>query len=410
MRDYQKTFVGLDVGTSKVACVIGLLDEGAIEPSIMGVGTSANSGVRKGVVVDLDDTVLAIQKAVEDAERSSGYRAENASVGVGGTHLKSINSKGVIAVAGTNRPITADDVARAEEAATVVQLPPNREIIQVFAKHYRLDGQEYIKDPIDMLGVRLEVDAHIITASTPAVKNLQKSVFQAGLAINQQEAVALASARAVLDKRQREHGAVLVDMGSGTTNIAVFEEGEILHTVTIPIGGLHVTNDLAIGFQTDIDTAEVIKCKHVDVSSRPRSSGVSIKTAAGETLAVDMALASEIVAARLEEILERVDHELDKIKRSRKLPAGVVLVGGSANQKGIIELAKHTLGLPAQVGLSKGFSGVTDKVADPSYAAAVGLMLDDLLVTTHHGYGSRASSLASSMLGGLVNVVKRLRP
>jgi cell division protein FtsA len=409
MSSNEQVFVGLDVGTSKVACVVGVMEQDALQPSVIAASLVRNFGVRKGAVADVEETATAIGTAVEEVTHSSGYQIEGATVSVGGAHLRSINSKGVIAVGGVNRAITADDVTRAEEAATVIQLPPNREIIQVFARHYRLDGQESLKDPVGMSGVRLEVDAHIITASTPAVRNLQKSIYQAGLTVHQQEAPALAAARVVLDKRQREHGTALIDIGAGTTNIVVFEEGEILHTATLGLGSSHITNDLAIGFRTDLDSAELIKCQHTDLSAQNRQHGATVKTASGEILAIDLAYAITIARARLEEIFELVRHELEKTKRLRKLPGGAVLVGGGSRQKGIVTIAKDILDLPVALGTCHGFSGLTDKVSDPRYGVALGLMCDDIL--TSQGSLSGLAGLATTRLSGAAkNVLRFLRP
>ncbi len=410
MSSSEQVFVGLDVGTSKVACVVGVLEQDALQPSVIAASLVRNFGVRKGAVADIEETASAIHTAADEVARISGYSIEGATVSVGGAHLRSINSKGVIAVGGMNRSISPDDVTRAEEAATVIQLPPNREIIQVFARHYRLDGQEFLKDPVGMSGVRLEVDAHIITASTPAVRNLQKSVYQAGLTVHQQEAPALAAARVILDKRQREHGTALIDIGAGTTNIVVFEEGEILHTATLSLGSSHITNDLAIGFRTDLDTAETIKCLHTDITAHSRQHGATLKTSSGEVLAIDLAYAVTIARARLEEIFELVRHELEKAKRLRKLPGGAVLVGGGSRQKGIIEIAKDILDLPIAAGTAHGFSGLTDKVSDPRYGVALGLMLDDMLATTHSSLPGIAGLATTKLSGAAKSFLRFLRP
>lgn len=396
MQRNSSAYVGLDIGSSKVACIIGVLEPDAPVPSVIGLGKAAHPGVRRGVVVDIDETVTAISTAIEEAERISGYAIERATIGVGGAHIKSLNSKGVIAVGGMQHTITAEDIARVEDAATVIQLPPNREILQVFAQQFRLDGQDNIKDPIGMGGVRLEVDAHVVTAATPALKNLQRSVYQAGLTINRQVLVSLAAARAVLDKRQRENGTVLIEIGAGTTSLAIFEEGEVLHTAVLPIGSGHITNDLAIGLRTDLDTAEAVKLKHVNVGDTRAHGGLSVKDAHGNLIQLDKGEVKHIAVARLDELFDLVNKELDRVKRAGKLPGGAVLSGGGAKLQGLETPARAALRLPISVGVPTGFSGITDTVSDPTYAVAVGLMLEDLYQAqpTHRAVLSRGAQSA----------------
>ena len=223
-------FVGLDVGTSTVRCVVGMLDNSdSVAPSIIGYGTAVNNGMRKGVVVHIEDVAQAVVQAITEAERISGIRLNDATVSVNGSHIVGMNSRGVIAISGANREISLDDRLRVEEAATIVQLPPNRDIIQVFAKNYRLDGQDNIKDPVGMHGVRLEVDTHIVTASTPSLKTLDSALEKAGIRPTHHTVSSLAAAEAVLNRQQKESGTVLLDIGAGTTNLVVVEDGEVQH-------------------------------------------------------------------------------------------------------------------------------------------------------------------------------------
>ncbi len=393
--------VGLDVGTSKVACVIAAVESDSVEPSVLGVGISVNHGMRRGSVVDIDETVVAISQAVDEAERISGRSIEKASIGVGGVNIKSLNSKGVIAVGGMQHTITHDDVVRVEDAATVIQLPPNREILQVFSQQFRLDGQENIKDPVGMAGVRLEVDAHVVTAATPSLKNLQRAVYQSGLSIGHQSITSLAAAQAILDKRQREAGTVLVDIGAGTCSVAIFEEGEVLHTAVLPFGSGSVTNDLAIGLRTDLDTAETIKVKFANVGERPKNHGASVKTAAGELLHLDMGEVYHIVQARLEELFDQVDKELIRVNRSAKLPGGVVLTGGGSKLRGIEKVARDSLRLPVTHGKASGFGGIIDRASDPGLSVAVGLMLS--------GFSQSGSSTPAALGRQAKNVLSQAR-
>lgn len=274
MRDPAAShYVGLDIGTSTVRCVVGVRDQndpGVI--SVIGHGSSQNQGMRKGVVMHVDDTAEAIVQAITEAERISGVRIDRATVNVNGAHVSGLNSRGVIAISGPNREITIDDRERVEEAATIVKLPPNREIIQVFAKNYRLDGQDNLKDPVGMHGVRLEVDCHIVTAASPNIRNLDLALEKAQVDPQHHTVSALAAAEAVLDRKQKEAGTVVLDIGAGTTNLSVIEDGEIQHVAVVPIGGLHITNDLAIGLKTDLEVADAVKLKYAklgDGSDKP---------------------------------------------------------------------------------------------------------------------------------------------
>ncbi|HSW66666.1 MAG TPA: cell division protein FtsA [Bacillota bacterium] len=382
-------YVGLDVGTSAVRCVIGVLD--ANNPnklSIIGHGSAPNMGMRKGAVVHVDDVADAIAHAITEAERISGMRLQGATVNINGTHVSGLNSKGVIAISSADREITPDDRLRVEEAATIVQLPSNREIIQVFAQNYRLDGQENIKDPVGMHGVRLEVDTHIVTAATPNMRNLDMALEKAELTVHNRTLSSLAAAEAVLQRQQKEAGTALIDIGAGTTNLVVLEDGEVQHVAVLPIGGQHITNDLAIGLRTDLDVAEAVKVQFASLSQTVSKRDVRVKMHNQDYVfkAEDIAMITE---ARVDELFEFVDKELARIHKAHKLPGGIVLVGGTAKLPGIADFAKQQLQLAARVGKLQPLSGLIDTVADPAYCTAVGLMLLDMLlmpeVSTQHG-------------------------
>jgi cell division protein FtsA len=396
-------YVGLDIGTSRVRCVVGTRDPsdlGAI--SVIGHGSSQNLGMRKGVVMHVDDTAEAIVQAITEAERISGVRIDRATVNVNGAHVTGINSRGVIAISSPNREITVDDRERVEEAATIVQLPANREIIQVFAKNYRLDGQDNLKDPVGMHGVRLEVDCHIVTAASPNIRNLDLALEKAQVTPQHHTVSGLAAAEAVLDRKQKEAGTVVVDIGAGTTNLAIIEDGEIQHVAVIPIGGVNITNDLAIGLKTDLDVAEEVKLKYAklgDTSDKPLRVVVDDVPHIFEAADVTM-----IVEARVEELLEYVDKELHRIHRSRKLPGGVVIVGATAALPGLAEFTREKLQLAARIGKVRGLAGLVDTVDDPSFAAAAGLMQLDILLAPQL---SEPSSRQQFMTGNL-NVLNKL--
>ena len=376
----EEIYIGLDIGSTKVCCIVGLQEEGAQYPSIIGVGIAPTSGMRKGVVVDVEETVSSITAAVDEAERISGVIIDRATVSIDGAHVQSLNSKGVIAVGRADQEITMDDLHRVEEAATAIQLPPNREILQVFPRSYSVDSQTNIKDPVGMNGVRLEVESHIITGGTPAIKNLDKSIFQAGIDIQGQVLVPLAAARAVLTKRQKELGVALIDIGGGTTGIAVYEEGDVLYSSVLPIGAGHITNDLAIGLRTDIDRAEKIKLAYVKAhhSKVNMNEKIRIEELEGDEAIVTRKELQRIADARLDEIFSLVRLELKKIGKDSMLPGGVVLTGGGAKMAGIEELAKEKLHLPAIVGKPEGFTGIVDRISDPAFAAPIGLMLENM--------------------------------
>lgn len=410
MRDPVSTpYVGLDVGTSVVRCVIGVLD--ANNPnklSVIGHGSAPNQGMRKGIVAQVDEVTEAIARAVAEAERISGVRVQGATINVNGTHVSGLNSKGVIAISAANREITVEDRVRVEEAATIVQLPSNREIIQVFAQNYRLDGQENIKDPVGMHGVRLEVDAHIVTAATPNLRNLDMAVEKAELAVHNHTLSSLAAAEAVLNRQQKEAGTVLLDIGAGTTNLVVIEDGEVQHVAVLPIGGQHITNDLAIGLRTDLDIAEVVKLQHATLTKHVPKRDIRIKAHGEDHLfkAEDVAMVTE---ARVEELFEFVNKELTRIHRAHKLPGGVVLVGGTAKLPGLADFAKDHLQLAARVGKLQPLSGLVDTVADPQYTAAVGLMLLDMLLLpeVHHAAGGRVADRTLHFVDSLIRRFKR---
>lgn len=401
-------YVGLDIGTSMVRCVIGTRDEATGVISVIGHGISQNHGMRKGVIMHIDDAADSIVQAVSEAERIAGVRIEKATVNINGSHVLGMSSRGVVAISGANREISPEDRDRVEEAATIVKLPANREIIQVFAKNYRLDGQDNIKDPIGMHGVRLEVDCHIITAATPNIHNLDLVLEKAQIASQHKTISALAAAEAVLERKQKEAGAVVIDIGAGTTNLAIIEDGEIQHVAVIPMGGMHITNDLAIGLRTDLDVAEQVKLKNVHLGDTTDKTYRIIVDGTGYTF--EQAETNMIAESRVEELLEYVDKELARVHRSRKLPGGVVIVGGSAALPGLAEFARDKLQLPARIGKIHGLEGLVDTVDDTSFATATGLMLLDILLTPYiQGQQANEADIFSSGLKGIGNFFKRFK-
>jgi cell division protein FtsA len=409
MRDTNNSplFVGLDIGTSTVRCVLGTRDDQTGVISVMGHGSAPNQGMRKGVIMHVDDTAEAIVQAVTEAERIAGVRIDRATINVNGSHVMGMNSRGVIAISTANREITVEDRERVEEAAAIVKLPANREIIQVFAKNYRLDGQDNLKDPVGMHGVRLEVDCHIVTAATPNVRNLDLALEKAQLHLSNRTVSALAAAEATLERKQKEAGAVVLDIGAGTTNLAVIEDGEIQHVAVIPMGGTHITNDLAIGLKTDLDVAEQVKLKHAKLGDTSDKTFRIIVDGTGHTF--EQLETNMIVEARVEELLEYVDKELQRIHRSRKLPGGVVIVGGTASLPGLAEFAKEKLGLPARLGKVHGLEGLVDTVDEPSFATATGLMLLDIILAPFVTEQIPSTELFSGNLKSFSKLFRKLK-
>ncbi len=371
-------FVGLDIGTSMVRCVVGTVDPvDPSKPAVVGHGEAKNAGMRKGIIAHIDDVADAIEQALNEAERVSGFHIRSATVNINGSHVAGINSTGVIAISSADRQIGSEDRLRAEEAATIVNLPVNREIIQVFAKNYRVDGQDNIKDPVGMHGVRLEVDTHIVTAATPNVKSLEVTLDKAKITAAHRTVSSLAAAEAVLTRDQKEAGTLLIDIGAGTTNLAVIEDGEVQYVGVIPVGGINLTNDLAIGLKTDLHIAEKVKLEHATLlEKKPHiKAKVSIGKEQYEFDPEDIAMITE---ARMEELFELIEKELKSINKSRRLPGGVVLVGGVSNLPGIAEFTKEKLQLAARTGNLQPVGGIIDTVKDRRYTAAVGLMLLDM--------------------------------
>ncbi len=398
----QSVVVGLDVGTSKVAVCVGQLQEDML--NIVGVGTALNAGLRKGVVADVEETVSAISAALDEAERMSGIPITNAYVSIGGTHISSTTSKGVIAVSRADGEISDADMERALEAARAVALPPNREIIHVLPKNYTIDGQEGVKDPVGMTGIRLEVETLVIGGSTSAIKNLAKCVYQAGLEMNSLVFSPLATGQGLLNKRQKESGVILIDFGAGTTTYAIYEEGEVLRTNVLPIGSTHITNDIAIGLRTNLDLAEKIKLRYGSATPDAVRESEKIDLSdidENENQRVPRRYVAEIIEARLNEIFGMIRDDLATIDREGMLPAGVILTGGGSKLEGLVDYAKQTLKLPAQIGTPLlEISGLVDKLDDPSYSTCIGLMIWGIFDTSASAMPAKTDF---RQIGGIVD-------
>ncbi len=373
-----RTYVGLDIGTTKISAIIAEMDPESRDIKIVGVGLSPSEGLRRGVVVNLEKTVASIARAVEEAERMAGVQVKGVFAGIAGDHIRSINSRGVIAVSRRDNEISQADVDRVVDAAKAVAIPMDREIIHVIPQEFIVDDQDGIKDPIGMSGVRLEAEVHIITGAVTSAKNICKSITRAGLKVHDLVLEPLASSHAVLGPDERDLGVVLLDMGGGTTDVAVFYEGSIRHTAIVPLGGASVTNDIAIGMRTPIDQAEKIKIEHgcalasmVGPLEKLVVSGVGGR---GDKEIPRAQLAS-MIEPRMEEIFMLANREVKKNHFADLLGAGVVLTGGTSLLPGAVELAEQIFEMPVRRGVPSGLSGLMENVRDPRYSTGVGLIL-----------------------------------
>lgn len=408
MQEGSQYAVGIDIGTTTVRTVVAHIDGSTGVPTIVGVGQAHNSGMRKGVVVNLNGPAQAIDDALGEAERMSGYQVDAATISVNGAHILSTHADGMVAVGASDHEINRDDLARIEEVATLGKVPANREILDVVPHAYKLDGQDNIKDPLGMTGTRLEIDAHVISGLTPYLVNVQKAAETAKVEPHAVVVTAIAAARAVLGEQQIENGVALIDLGGATTSIAVYEEGDLQYTGVIPIGGVNITNDLAIGLKTDPEIAEKIKLEHASATARKDNAGISIKHD-GEIHSFQTHDIDEIVEARLEEIFESIQMELKKAGRAGKLPSGVVLTGGTAQLKNIVEYAKNFLGLAARVGKPTGYGGVADDIEKPAFATAIGLMLIDAERAAIGGPNKKSSVKLKDASGFVTKLFARFR-
>lgn len=404
---------GIDIGTTNTRTVIAQQIKGEENPRVIGVSVIPSVGIRRGVIIDVEDVSKTLIEAVENAERMAGFPIKQAIFNIGGSEIEFTSSKGVIAIGRADGEVSEDDINRVIAEAQMVQLPMNKEIVHVIARKYRLDDQDNIKDPLGMKGVRLEVDALIIESSSAQVKNISKAAYQAGIEINDLVLEPLAVATSVLTKKQKELGVVMINLGGGTTSLAVYEEGELLHTAILPLGSGHVTNDIAIGLRTSVEVAERIKLEFGSAitSEANKEEGIDLSMIdSREDGVVSRHHVAEIIQARLEEIFSLVQKELKLIGKDGLLPAGAVLVGGGAKMIHINELAKDVLGLPIQIGFPAGFGGILDKFDDPSFVTAAGLVLwgrQHQVEEKREGLtGIKAFEVFSRKTGGTVDKIK----
>jgi len=370
--------VGLDIGTKKVAVIIGeITEERKIE--VIGIGAADSKGLRKGVVVDLDATTSAIKKAQEEAELMAGVEIQSAFVGISGAHIKSFNSRGVIAVSGKNREITREDIRRVIDQSKAVSIPPDREIIHVIPQEFVVDEQDGIKAPLGMSGIKLEVNVHIVTSAITSVQNLRTCVERSEIEIEQIVLNQIATADSILTHDEKELGVGLIDIGAGTTEVAIFERGSLWYTSIIPIGGDNFTNDIAVGLRTPIPEAEKIKKKFGCVAGPAVEEQETIEVPsvgkARKPRVLGRQILADIIQPRAEEIFRLVDGDIKRMGYEKSLNSGVVLTGGTSLLDGLEEVAEEIFDLPVRRGDPAGVSGLVDRVSTPDFATAVGLVL-----------------------------------
>lgn len=380
----NKIIAAIDIGSSKIVTLIAqvAIDQITYEPTvnILGVATAPSKGVKKGQIVDIDEAVEATILSVEAAERMAGYNLNNAFISVGGAHISSQNSTGIVAISDPSGEVSAQDVERVIEGAKAISHPASREIIHVLPRQFIVDGESGVKDPIGMSGVRLEVDTHLITASSAPLKNLSKTVGEVGISIDEVVFSGLASSFSTLTETEKELGCVLIDMGAGTTSVAAFVESALAYSGAVPIGARNVTNDLAIGLRVSLDSAEKIK---LALSQKPKDKEMTKSDLLNiADLGVEDAkkvskrtLVEGIIKPRLNEIFTMIRLDLEKAGIINRIPSGAIITGGGALTIGLLESAKKTLSLPVRIGEPRGVTGLIDDILTPPFANAIGLIL-----------------------------------
>jgi cell division protein FtsA len=383
-----KIVVGIDIGTSKIVTLIAKVDE---EVNVLGVSEAPASGIRKGQIVDIEEAVLSINNSLEAAERMAGFSASHIIASIGGNNIESQNSRGVVAVARPEGEITESDLTRVIDAARAVSLPSSREIIHVLPRSFIVDGQEGIKDPIGMTGIRLEVDTHIISANSTSIRNMEKAFSEVGVDLDAVVSSGYASSLAVLSDTEKELGVVLVDIGAGTTDICIYVEGSVSYSSVIPIGARHITNDLAIGLRISLESAEKIKLFLSNPIKKPSKVSDEVEETIPEKHADEVDLSSlnlseelrkvskktlidGIMRPRLNELFTMIGIEVKKSGFAGQTPSGIVITGGGAKTIGVTDAAKRMLAMPVRVAIATNIKGIIDEIQEPSFSTVIGLV------------------------------------
>ncbi len=388
--------VGLDIGTSKVCAVIGEMTENGVE--IIGVGSHPSQGLRKGVVINIEGTVNSVKKAVEEAGLMAGCEIHTVFTSISGGHIKAFNSHGIVAV--KNKEVTPRDLERVIDAARAVAIPMDRDVIHVLPQDYIIDDQDGIREPLGMSGVRLEAKVHIVTGAATSAQNIVKCCNRTGLNVAEMVLAPLAAAEAVLSDEERELGVVLIDVGGGTTDIAIYHDGTVKHTAVVGIGGNHVTNDIAAGLRTPFNDAERIKQRHgcARASMVTGDERVDVPSVAGKGKgSVSRQILCEIIEPRLDEIFELVQKEVAKSGFEGALTSGIVITGGSMLLPGAVEMAERSFGLPVRLGVPARVRGLIDIIGNPTYATGVGLVLHGMKRHERGVYRTREDKILSKV-------------
>jgi cell division protein FtsA len=397
----ERHIVALDIGSTKTCALVGEMDDDGVGVKFAALGAAESKGWRKGQIVNLDLAVSSIRRAVEEAEGIVGVPVETAMIGVAGSHVRGVNSRGGITVGSRPRDIQRDDVRRAIEAARGVTLPEDREVLHVMPQEFFLDSQDNIRDAIGMVGQRLEANVHIVTASGTATQNIVTAVNRAGVRVDDTVLEPFASAEACLTQDERELGACLLDIGGGTTELIAYAGGVVRHTAAIPVGGDHFTNDLAVGLRTPIPEAEKIKREHAQAFREHLGEDIAIEIASvGDRppRTVFARMLAEIVEPRAHELLMLIRDELRRGGLESQIPAGIVLTGGGSQLRGLPELAEKLFNLPVRVAIPRGLGEMSEEVSRPEYSTAVGLVL----------YGARTRRVAGAKPTGFMGKLKSM--
>ncbi|MBW7959450.1 MAG: cell division protein FtsA [Candidatus Promineofilum sp.] len=404
----EEIIFAIDIGTTKICALVGEVRNRELR--IIGMGTQPSAGMRKGMIVDVSAASVALATAVEAAEQTSNYRLSQALVSIAGEHIGSTNNRGLVAIGHNEAGVTVQDIDRALETAQAIAIPNNRQIVHIIPRHYTIDDHEGVRQPVGMHGYRLEVEAHIVTAATSALQNLRHCTNKVGISSEEMVFNALASAEAVLEPAEKEMGVLLADIGGGTTDLALYKQGTVWHTQVIPIGGYHITNDIAIGLRAPYEVAERVKIQYGDC--RPADIDpefvFTVEPFGGEKIQVGRQDLAQVIEARVEEIFHMILKDIQQSGYNEYLPAGIVLTGGTALLRGITTIAERVLNVPARVATPKDLTGLVDSLHSPAYATSVGLLRWGS--TEHHRYqahnptarlwGRWASNLLKTLLPG----------
>ncbi len=415
MKQHVDIITGIDIGSTAVRVAVGqhIVDrDGHASLHIIGAVDVPSEGVQKGIVVSIEETVSSVSNALEQVERLTGFPIDHVWVGINGAHILSQESRGVVAVAKSDGEITDEDIERAVHAARTVAAPLNYDVLHVLPKHFSVDGQTGIKDPVGMTGIRLEVHTQMIYGLTAHINNLTKSVYRSGVDIDDVVLSIVAAGEAVTTPRQRDIGVAVITIGGSTTSVVVYEGGDIVHTKVLSIGSIHITNDLAIGLRTAIDTAEQIKmyhgtCLYTDIKKKDTIRAIDTT---GQSQEFSRQYIAQIIHARVVEILEKVNEELASVQLQGLLPAGVIFTGGGSKLDGLIELSKQVLGLPASLGFPMDVQGIHDHVVDVSFTTAIGLVAWGAHVQERKTYDKRFPMKGKKLVEHMQKMFRSLMP